>query len=171
MPSSATHFKPAGRNPLCHGIQQKNKPKNGLCRAAFDVFRTGNKSEINRNQAPSSPILQRQKMGQNIIVNQRSLWVLAVCLCAILTGQAQTFTTLYSFTGGNDGGNPLGGLVQGSDGNLYGTRFNGGTNSAGTVFKVSSSGVFTSLYSFTGGNDGANPAAGLVPYTRTPRKR
>ena len=71
-------------------------------------------------------------------------------------------TSLYSFTGGNDGANPCAGLVQGSDGNFYGTTQYGGTNGAGTVFKISTNGALTSLYSFTGGNDGANPDAGLV---------
>jgi uncharacterized repeat protein (TIGR03803 family) len=74
---------------------------------------------------------------------------------------AQTFTTLYSFTGGNDGYGPNG-LVLGRDGGFYGTTVNGGTNSAGTVFKINPSGTLTSLYSFTGTTDGANPAAGLV---------
>ena len=54
------------------------------------------------------------------------------------------------------------GLVQGSDGNFYGTTSSGGTNNTGTVFKISTNGVLTSLYSFTGGNDGATPEAGLV---------
>jgi uncharacterized repeat protein (TIGR03803 family) len=71
-------------------------------------------------------------------------------------------TTLYSFTGTNDGANPQAGLVQASDGSFYGTTYNGGTNNAGTVFKISANGVLTTLYSFTGTNDGANPQAGLV---------
>jgi len=71
-------------------------------------------------------------------------------------------TSLYSFTGGNDGANPESGLVQGSDGNFYGTTFGGGTNGNGTVFKIGSNGALTSLYSFTGGNDGGKPLAGLV---------
>jgi uncharacterized repeat protein (TIGR03803 family) len=41
-------------------------------------------------------------------------------------------------------------LVQGSDGNFYGTTGGGGTNNAGTVFKISTNGALTSLYSFTG---------------------
>jgi uncharacterized repeat protein (TIGR03803 family) len=72
-------------------------------------------------------------------------------------------TSLYSFTGGNDGADPYAGLVQGGDGTLYGTTTHGGTNGGyGTVFKISTNGALTSLYSFTGGNDGANPVAGLV---------
>jgi len=71
-------------------------------------------------------------------------------------------TSLYSFTGGNDGGGPLGGLVQSGDGNLYGTTAGGGVNGFGTVFKINTGGMLTSLYSFTAGEDGANPYAGLV---------
>jgi uncharacterized repeat protein (TIGR03803 family) len=72
-------------------------------------------------------------------------------------------TSLYSFSGGNDGANPEAGLVQGSDGYFYGTTENGGSNGGyGTIFKISASGALTSLYSFSGGNDGANPEAGLV---------
>ena len=59
-------------------------------------------------------------------------------------------TSLYSFTGGNDGANPNAGLVQGSDGNFYGTTYHGGTNGGnGTVFQISTNGALTSLYSFT----------------------
>jgi uncharacterized repeat protein (TIGR03803 family) len=72
-----------------------------------------------------------------------------------------SLTTVYSFTGGSDGANPYAGLVQGSDGNSYGTTSAGGTNGAGTVFRVSSGGDFTNLYSFTGGSDGAKPIGGL----------
>ena len=72
-------------------------------------------------------------------------------------------TTLYSFTYGNDGGEPLGGLVQANDGYLYGTTTAaGGIHNDGTIFRITTNGVFTALYSFTGGHDGANPYTGLV---------
>jgi uncharacterized repeat protein (TIGR03803 family) len=45
-------------------------------------------------------------------------------------------TSLYSFTGGTDGGKPYAGLVKGSDGNFYGTTEAGGTNGSGTVFRL-----------------------------------
>jgi uncharacterized repeat protein (TIGR03803 family) len=60
-----------------------------------------------------------------------------------------------------DGYYPSAALVQGSDGYIYGTTGGGGTNDNGIVFKISTNGAFTSLYSFTGGNDGSGPN-GLV---------
>jgi uncharacterized repeat protein (TIGR03803 family) len=69
---------------------------------------------------------------------------------------------LYSFSGRNDGAYPAAGLVQASDGYLYGTTSGGGTNGDGTVFKISTNGTLTSLYSFTGAEDGVGPVAGLV---------
>ncbi len=71
-------------------------------------------------------------------------------------------TTLYSFTGGDDGLNPLSGLTQASDGHLYGTTFGGGTYSSGTIYWVDLSGNLTTLYSFTGGTDGDGPDAPLI---------
>ena len=91
----------------------------------------------------------------------RLLWATSLMLSVFGAQGGVTFTSLYSFTGGNDGYSPNG-LVLGTDGYFYGTTLNGGTNSNGTVFKISTSGALTSLYSFTGGNDGSNPQAGLV---------
>ncbi len=71
-------------------------------------------------------------------------------------------TSLYSFTGGNDGGSPQAGLVQGSDGDFYGTTSRGGTAGWGTVFKITTTGSLTSLYSFNGVYYGANPQTALV---------
>jgi uncharacterized repeat protein (TIGR03803 family) len=78
---------------------------------------------------------------------------------------AGTLTTLHSFNG-TDGGSPYGGLglVQGTDGNFYGTTNLGGANSYGTVFKVTSAGALTTLHSFNG-TDGGNPYGGLVQGT------
>jgi uncharacterized repeat protein (TIGR03803 family) len=74
-----------------------------------------------------------------------------------------TETVLYSFAGGSDGAHPYAGLIQGGDGNFYGTTYQGGTSGDGAVFKVTPSGTETILYSFVGGSsDGANPEAGLT---------
>ncbi len=82
----------------------------------------------------------------------------------ILTGQvmAQTFTTLYGFTGGSDGSVPYAGLIL-SGNTLYGTTAGGGSLGNGTVFAVNTDGSgFTNLYGFTGGSDGGAPYAGLI---------
>jgi uncharacterized repeat protein (TIGR03803 family) len=77
---------------------------------------------------------------------------------------AGTLTTLYSFSGGTDGSNPYAGLIQATDGNFYGTTFNGGNGHFGTVFKITAGGALATLHSFTN-TDGANPYAGLVQAT------
>ncbi|HSZ02813.1 MAG TPA: choice-of-anchor tandem repeat GloVer-containing protein [Terriglobales bacterium] len=76
---------------------------------------------------------------------------------------AQTFKTLLSF-GSSSGRDPEGSLVQGSDGNFYGTTYQGVGLNDGTVFKVTPDGVLTTLRSFHG-NDGYGPVAGLVQGT------
>jgi uncharacterized repeat protein (TIGR03803 family) len=73
-----------------------------------------------------------------------------------------TVSPLYSFLGAGDGSKPLAALVQGSDGDFYGTASEGGTNGFGSVFKIASGGAFTPLYSFANGSDGGNPVASLV---------
>jgi uncharacterized repeat protein (TIGR03803 family) len=82
------------------------------------------------------------------------------------------FTLLYSFSSLNnsdestDGAQPVSGLVQGSDGNFYGTTSTGGAHGFGTIFKTTAAGELTTLYSFgTLSNflghplDGSNPNA------------
>jgi uncharacterized repeat protein (TIGR03803 family) len=83
---------------------------------------------------------------------------------------AGTLTTLYSFcsqTNCTDGSGPHGEMVQATDGNFYGTTNGGGNPSSGggygTIFKISSSGAFTSLYKFC---SLANCADGILPYGR-----
>lgn len=75
---------------------------------------------------------------------------------------AGTETVLYSFGAGSDGQHPYAGVIQGSDGNFYGTTYQGGTSGLGTVYKITPSGTETVLHSFAGGNsDGASPEAGV----------
>jgi uncharacterized repeat protein (TIGR03803 family) len=72
-----------------------------------------------------------------------------------------TFTTLHSFAGSDDGTGPIGPLVQGTDGNLYGTTWGVTGNDLGTIFKITLSGTLTTLYGFAPGDDG-HPYAGLL---------
>jgi hypothetical protein len=87
------------------------------------------------------------------------------------------FAVLHDFSGGPEGGVPFSALVQGSDGDFYGTATAGGDPSCsvvasgenfstyigcGTVFKMDPTGNTNALYSFTGSpNDGSNPFATL----------
>ena len=79
-----------------------------------------------------------------------------------------TESVLYSFTGGNDGSIPEGGLITDSAGNFYGTTAEGGSSANGTAFKLApnGSGGYTEsvLYSFKGLDtaDGSGPSAGLL---------
>jgi uncharacterized repeat protein (TIGR03803 family) len=98
-----------------------------------------------------------------------ALGVLLLAHLASAQTRAITFTTLYSFKGqGGDGAQPYAGLAVGNNARLYGTTVYGGSSAAGTVFElappVAAGGAWreTVLYSFAGGNDGANPYGGLV---------
>ncbi len=71
-----------------------------------------------------------------------------------------TLTTLYAFAGG-DGGQPHGGLVQGIDGNFYGTTYAGGAWGVGTIFEITPGGTLTTLHSFSG-TDGTSPTVNLL---------
>jgi uncharacterized repeat protein (TIGR03803 family) len=80
-----------------------------------------------------------------------------------------TETILYAFQGGSDGGLPYSGLTFDKAGNLYGTATarggNGCGQGCGTVFELSPSQTvwtYQVLYTFTGGNDGGQPVAGLT---------
>jgi uncharacterized repeat protein (TIGR03803 family) len=82
-----------------------------------------------------------------------------------------TLTTLYNFCAQSecaDGASPMAGLVEATNGDLYGTTYRGGASGRGTVFKISPSGTLTMLYSFCAQSpctDGQNPWLGLVQAT------
>jgi uncharacterized repeat protein (TIGR03803 family) len=82
-----------------------------------------------------------------------------------------TLNTLHSFCSRaacKDGRNPFAGLVQGTDGNLYGTTLEDGAKGFGTVFKITPSGTLTTLHSFctqSGCPEGQFPQTGLVQAT------
>jgi hypothetical protein len=80
------------------------------------------------------------------------------------SAQAQTYTVIHNFTGGQDGEHPYAGLTMDRAGSLYGTT-NGGDASFGTVFNLkhtSGGWVVTPLHNFRGGSDGAFPLAGVI---------
>ena len=83
-----------------------------------------------------------------------------MCTAFAVSSSAQTLTTIYDFClqyPCTDGASPAGTLVQGHDGNFYGTTSDIGSVGQGTVYKLTSSGTFTVLHSFTGLSDGGVP--------------
>ncbi len=90
--------------------------------------------------------------------------VFALIIVANQSAQAQTYTVLYNFTGGQDGANPYAGVTLDKAGNLYGTASAGGVgcgNGCGTVYQLKHKGsgwVFNLLSTFDAG--------GGAPYDR-----
>ena len=80
-------------------------------------------------------------------MRKRNLPAIVAALITIgcITVSAQTVTTLHSFNG-SDGQSPDAALVQGSDGNFYGTTAVGGAHSEGMAFKINAAGALTTLH-------------------------
>jgi uncharacterized repeat protein (TIGR03803 family) len=76
--------------------------------------------------------------------------------------QSGTVSVVHSFSG-SDGAYPRGGIVQATDGNLYGTTWIGGSSGNGTILEVTTAGSFTSLYSFF--DVGDQPVPALIQHT------
>ena len=116
---------------------------------------------------PPAPSRKMRSTGQ------LGLWktiALASVFCAAtaIACPADSFKILATFDGTNGANPAYGFLVQGFDGELYGTTYGGGANGYGTVFKITPDGRLTTLYSFcshTNCTDGSNPYAGLVQAT------
>jgi uncharacterized repeat protein (TIGR03803 family) len=108
---------------------------------------------------------QQQRGGNMIKLN----WVTKACgffllwVTVAVALPAQTLTTLFTFNI-TDGQGPYPALVQGTDGNLYGTTELGGLNNKGTVFAITTSGMLGTLHPFDG-TDGTNSHASMIQGT------
>src|ERR1700716_3310734 len=104
---------------------------------------------------------------RELLPYRRMCALLVLCCAIVVVSPAQTFTPLVSFNGTN-GADPAAPLVQGLDGNLYGTTSSGTTSAGvGTIFRTTTSGALTTLYTFCTQStcaDGGSPT-GLVQTT------
>ncbi len=85
------------------------------------------------------------------MINRRHLMAFMLVFMSMGLAQGQTFTTMFNFTGGPDGGSPNAGLIQDPSGNLYGTTVNGGSGhyyNYGVVYEIDPVGTETVLYNF-----------------------
>jgi uncharacterized repeat protein (TIGR03803 family) len=116
-------------------------------------------SMINLEGSRSTTLTPRQsaKIHETGKLRYRTVVFLFLgCIVLSIAANAQTFTLLHVFGSVNpDGSSPVG-IVQGSDGNFYGTTTSGGTNGDGTIFEITPGGTETILHSFNG-TDGSSP--------------
>src|SRR5579859_4483976 len=112
-------------------------------------------------------------MGRLLMQDSCWEWT-ATSTAQLFRGGAQNVGTIYKVTQGgrlttlhsfeySDGGNPYDALVQGVDGNFYGTTESYGAYLQGTVFKMTPEGTLTTLHNFgTDSTDGSFPQAPLI---------
>jgi uncharacterized repeat protein (TIGR03803 family) len=110
-----------------------------------------------------------QKAGRRL-PSRFNIGFLALFIIVIQAAQAQEFSTVYSFTGGADGGHPFRGLVLDEQGNFYGVTVAGGSSAHGhigrgfgVIFELTPGASETVLYNFLGKKtgDGAYPEVAL----------
>jgi uncharacterized repeat protein (TIGR03803 family) len=133
-------------------------------RFLLPVFHLGNKIRRFWVEAPARYL---QMTKQRINSARKSFCsALLLCLATAIPSPAQTFSTLLSFNGTGGGGSD-GAFAQGLDGDLYASAEGGPqSDDAGTIYKITPSGMLTTLYAFACQGEscpnGADPYAGLV---------
>lgn len=97
---------------------------------------------------------------------QRKVLTLTLVLAAQQPVRSQVYQELHAFAGGGDGAFPNGALIQGADGNFYGTTQGGGLPADyGTIFKMTADGVLTTVAWFDETNTGEWPVGALIQAT------
>jgi uncharacterized repeat protein (TIGR03803 family) len=122
--------------------------------------------------------LQKTRLGvwsdAGLCCTTKLMSALLLGLVTLPVMQAQTFTTLYNFTGGQDGAGPDAGVIQDPAGDLYGTTYQGGDLNrnaltlygGGVVFRMDTTGKETVLYTFCSQPNCVDGADSGTPVTR-----
>src|SRR5580704_8856387 len=95
--------------------------------------------------------LARPIFGKVAMSITASIFCMLLCITTPIASSAQGFSSIYSFCAQAhcpDGNLPNGWLVQGNDGNFYGTTATGGASGYGTIFRITPAGQLTTLHSF-----------------------
>ena len=112
----------------------------------------------------SERVATRLRISRRRSIQIARIWFVALaiplCLPSVSYGQP-TFQVVTAFEATFPGAGHSG-VIQAADGSFYGTTCYGGANGSGTVFRIDNSGTLTTLYTFTGGTDGAFPCAGVI---------
>lgn len=116
-------------------------------------------------EAPASKRMESENM-KPLISGCKAVFIILIWACtAPLCVHAQTFNVLYSFSyAAQSGQDPLGQLVQASDGYLYGTTYTDANGGNGSIFKMDLSGNVTTVHYFNG-SDGVSPNGDLIQAT------
>jgi uncharacterized repeat protein (TIGR03803 family) len=165
-PPSNIHYSITLRIP---GVTMVTQLESGR-RSSSGLQQSGNEQNLspltpNRNVIRVRPPYRQRGIPVQFKLHCRLCsWALLFCVAAAIGVTAQTYTVIATLTGGN--AYPTGNLIQGVNGNLYGTSYgNAASNEYGTVFEVSTSGTVSTLYTFCSKAscaDGSFPAAGLI---------
>jgi uncharacterized repeat protein (TIGR03803 family) len=107
---------------------------------------THTKQDHTSSKVSHSAKLERTRMRKHVLGKFAST-IAAFCVASAIGSPAQTFTSLSSFDG-NDGGYPVASLIQGADGNLYGTTEGDGISDGGTVIKITPEGQISHTLQF-----------------------
>src|ERR1039457_7178119 len=137
-------------------------PSSRLCRPRRSLSYNRPTRQFCRERLPVSALRRSATRRIYTIGRQMELiWPMVLISPESLTAPGIAMSTLWSFTDGNSGEFIYSPLAQGKDGNFYGTTIEGGSSGVGTVFKVTTNGSLTTLFSFNI-NNGAIPYGGLV---------
>jgi uncharacterized repeat protein (TIGR03803 family) len=145
-----------------------------FCGSGLATSPTHRTSQAVAHRAPVTPVSARRSSTRGSF-SRVAIIIFVFCAAKVIALSAQSFQTLHGFSNrGSDGGDPEAALVQGADGNFYGVTAGGGLYAEGTVFKITTGGSLTTVYSFCGPHncpDGGDPWAGLVQGNDGKRER